>query len=109
MRKHERLSCRQHNQKNAGGEPPKFENCRAGRSARSGIPGEGRRRRQGGVTKVAPSRLRAAESGLTRATATGMTLPHSDNVLNECQAEYSQCFLAAATILGRGTRLFLLH
>jgi hypothetical protein len=65
---------------------------------------------KGGVTKVAPSRLATAESGLTRATATGMTLlPHSDNVLNECQAEHSQGFLAAATILGRGTRLFLLH
>ncbi|MGH6937290.1 MAG: hypothetical protein ACRED2_14185 [Methylocella sp.] len=61
------------------------------------------------MTKVAPSRLATAESGLTRATATGMTLPHSDNILNECKAEHSQCFLAAATISGRGTRLFLLH
>jgi len=34
MRKHGRLSYRQDNQKNAGGEPLKFENSRTPRSAR---------------------------------------------------------------------------
>jgi len=51
---------------------------------------------KGGATKVAPSRLATAESGLTRATATGMTLPHCGNVLNEFHAELSQCLMAAA-------------
>src|ERR1700730_9950556 len=80
MRKRGRLSSRQHNQKNAGGEPLKFENCRTSRSARLGV-----RRRQtppkGGVVKGAPSWMGNGESGLTRATATGMTLPHIHDIL----------------------------
>jgi len=109
MRKRGRLSDRQHNQKNAGGEPLKI--CKLSHPAlrEDGCPAKADAA-TGGVVQVAPSWLAKGESGLTRATATGMTLPHSDDVLKEFQAELSQCFMAAAAILGprkRGSFLFV--
>jgi hypothetical protein len=80
MRKRGRLSSRQHNQKNAGGESLKFENCQHAALHEIGRPAKADAAK-GGVVKGAPSWMADDESGLTRATATGMTLPHIHDVL----------------------------
>jgi hypothetical protein len=71
MRKRGRLSYRQHNQKNAGGEPLKFGNCQHAALREVGRPAKADAAK-GGVVK-APSWMTKGECGLTRTTATGMT------------------------------------
>ena len=66
---------------------------------------------KGGVVEAAPIVAGKRRSGLTRATATGMTLPQIRDVLIKFARQNSlSCFTAAATILRQSEPwLFLLR